>query len=351
MEVTTTIYQKKVRPFIILFIFIIYYLLFYIYYSIILFIILFYYFIYYFILYFGKTNTIVNNLFETNEISRTYDVYNMSLLLPDSDPPNQSPDAPQLFNEHETYAMESFFNNIASDNNFLYQNKFSSAEELRLPSVYDIGLTPPNSGSTEPLPYFTESQRAASGQQPSLKQPKPSLRPSLLPSFQNPTVFNSNMPRQAYLPSPGPYNMPGTTTAHNDKISERHPENNLIHPIKSKQEIMFPVENSSNCGARGGIPIMPLNHNRIKSERLPSKPRQKQQRRREFLSDSQKRANHIQSEQKRRDVIKQGFLDLERLVPALHGQTESKSVTLQLAADFIEQMVEKNRQLRLKLGL
>ncbi|KAF2858144.1 hypothetical protein K470DRAFT_199222, partial [Piedraia hortae CBS 480.64] len=38
---------------------------------------------------------------------------------------------------------------------------------------------------------------------------------------------------------------------------------------------------------------------------------------RQNLTDGEKRHNHIMSEQKRRNVIKQAYSDLERLVPVL----------------------------------
>ncbi|KAF2723974.1 hypothetical protein K431DRAFT_194513, partial [Polychaeton citri CBS 116435] len=40
---------------------------------------------------------------------------------------------------------------------------------------------------------------------------------------------------------------------------------------------------------------------------------------RQNLTEDQKRANHIQSEQKRRNIIKQGYDDLNGLVPSLAG--------------------------------
>ncbi|KAF1826257.1 uncharacterized protein K489DRAFT_303288, partial [Dissoconium aciculare CBS 342.82] len=40
---------------------------------------------------------------------------------------------------------------------------------------------------------------------------------------------------------------------------------------------------------------------------------------RQNLSDKQKRENHIMSEKKRRQLIKTGYADLNKLVPALAG--------------------------------
>ncbi|ORY63989.1 uncharacterized protein BCR38DRAFT_301822, partial [Pseudomassariella vexata] len=50
---------------------------------------------------------------------------------------------------------------------------------------------------------------------------------------------------------------------------------------------------------------------------------------RENLSDEQKRQNHILSEQKRRTLIKEGFEDLQEIIPNLKNGGYSKSAMLQ----------------------
>ncbi|KAI9718233.1 MAG: hypothetical protein M1812_004223 [Candelaria pacifica] len=70
---------------------------------------------------------------------------------------------------------------------------------------------------------------------------------------------------------------------------------------------------------------------------------------RQNLSEEAKRANHIQSEQKRRDLIKQGFDDLGEIVPELHGGSFSKSAILVQAADWIEEIVQGNEELTAQL--
>ncbi|KAI5296700.1 hypothetical protein KEM55_005728, partial [Ascosphaera atra] len=70
---------------------------------------------------------------------------------------------------------------------------------------------------------------------------------------------------------------------------------------------------------------------------------------RENLSEEQKRANHILSEQKRRDMIKKGFEDLCTLVPELHGGGFSKSMMLMQAADWLEELLRGNMLLKERL--
>jgi len=75
-------------------------------------------------------------------------------------------------------------------------------------------------------------------------------------------------------------------------------------------------------------------------------PRKK---RRENLSEQQKRINHITSEQKRRNLIQGGFNEIHNLVPTLRGQRErgdSKSTVLLKTVDYIREMREGNDRLR-----
>ena len=72
---------------------------------------------------------------------------------------------------------------------------------------------------------------------------------------------------------------------------------------------------------------------------------------RENLSEEQKRSNHIQSEQKRRNLIKQGFDELRRIVPELRGGGLSKSMELMEVSNFLEQVINANVRLRGRLGI
>ena len=67
---------------------------------------------------------------------------------------------------------------------------------------------------------------------------------------------------------------------------------------------------------------------------------------RENITDSQKRSNHILSEQKRRNLIKQGFENLGILVPDIKGTGYSKSVVLAQAGHWLEDLLKGNVELR-----
>ncbi|KAK8200530.1 uncharacterized protein BKA78DRAFT_238518, partial [Phyllosticta capitalensis] len=64
---------------------------------------------------------------------------------------------------------------------------------------------------------------------------------------------------------------------------------------------------------------------------------------RENLTEEQKRSNHILSEQKRRNLIKNGFTELNELVPGLKAGGFSKSAMLMEAAKFLETMILGNQ--------
>ncbi|TQS37828.1 hypothetical protein Golomagni_01684 [Golovinomyces magnicellulatus] len=72
---------------------------------------------------------------------------------------------------------------------------------------------------------------------------------------------------------------------------------------------------------------------------------------RENLTEEQKRENHIKSEQKRRTLIREGFEDLNELVPGLQGGGFSKSAVLAQAADWLENLIRGNESLRAKILL
>lgn len=68
----------------------------------------------------------------------------------------------------------------------------------------------------------------------------------------------------------------------------------------------------------------------------PEKPR---------LTEQEKKNNHIASEQKRRQAIREGFDRLTELVPGLEGQGRSESVVLKKSVDYMRRCVEERRQL------
>lgn len=63
------------------------------------------------------------------------------------------------------------------------------------------------------------------------------------------------------------------------------------------------------------------------------------------LTEAEKRSNHIESEQKRRDQISESFNAMVRLVPELRNSRHSKSEKLRLACTWLESMVADNEEI------
>ncbi|ORX47422.1 hypothetical protein DM01DRAFT_1410186 [Hesseltinella vesiculosa] len=67
------------------------------------------------------------------------------------------------------------------------------------------------------------------------------------------------------------------------------------------------------------------------------------------LSKDERRANHIASEQKRRQNIKNGFQQLTELIPSLKSMPHSKSTILFKASEYIRHNEKRNKALRERL--
>ncbi|KAF8955236.1 hypothetical protein BGZ46_002688 [Entomortierella lignicola] len=68
----------------------------------------------------------------------------------------------------------------------------------------------------------------------------------------------------------------------------------------------------------------------------------------ELLTEEEKRANHIASEQKRRNTIRTGFKDMTEIIPDLKDINSSKSTILFKAVDFIKHLERQNSVLQEK---
>lgn len=62
------------------------------------------------------------------------------------------------------------------------------------------------------------------------------------------------------------------------------------------------------------------------------------------LTEAQKKENHIRSEQKRREAIREGFDRLASIVPGMKGQGRSEAVVLEATLQHMrEQIIERER--------
>ncbi|KAK4131939.1 hypothetical protein BT67DRAFT_444356 [Trichocladium antarcticum] len=61
------------------------------------------------------------------------------------------------------------------------------------------------------------------------------------------------------------------------------------------------------------------------------------------LTEKEKKANHIASEQKRRQAIREGFDRLTELVPGLAGQARSEGIVLNGTVEYIRKVMLERR--------
>nr|CAG8576115.1 15140_t:CDS:2 [Entrophospora candida] len=89
----------------------------------------------------------------------------------------------------------------------------------------------------------------------------------------------------------------------------------------------------------------------IKQEIKSSTPKSSRKPYKELLTEEEKRANHIASEQKRRNTIRAGFKELTDIIPTLKNVNNSKSTILFKAVDYIKHLERRNRNLKERAGL
>ncbi|KAH8899389.1 hypothetical protein GQ53DRAFT_308871 [Thozetella sp. PMI_491] len=67
------------------------------------------------------------------------------------------------------------------------------------------------------------------------------------------------------------------------------------------------------------------------------------------LTEEEKKQNHIASEQKRRQAIREGFDRLTELVPGLEGQGRSEGIVLKKTVTYMREQLEERRELVRKI--
>jgi hypothetical protein len=136
---------------------------------------------------------------------------------------------------------------------------------------------------------------------------------------------------------------PKVPKAHDDEDDFETPDNSAYKRRKSNATGLP----SANKGSYSpGSPSDPASPSGDASKSRRSKSRQN-------LSEAEKRQNHILSEQRRRNVIKNGYADLDNLVPVLnHGKSGlSKADALKESITFLENVLSGNEWHMEQLGL
>ncbi|KAI7888224.1 uncharacterized protein EV154DRAFT_518345 [Mucor mucedo] len=82
------------------------------------------------------------------------------------------------------------------------------------------------------------------------------------------------------------------------------------------------------------------------TDQVTTKERRHRKQPHELLSESQKKANHIASEQKRRQNIRIGFDQLIDIVPSLNHGNRSEALILQKSVDHIRHLIAMKNDLK-----
>ncbi|TPX64261.1 hypothetical protein SpCBS45565_g05985 [Spizellomyces sp. 'palustris'] len=201
----------------------------------------------------------------------------------------------------------------------------------------------PYGGVPVPTPSPVEGHAANWTQSDRLAHPPKANHP--IPNLYVDT--SAGPPRRSYPLSAGA-NMQTTPHGH-----DTPPGSLLVTdscPKASPSEAESPESVSTNTRRKSESAIQTKPGGRVKAPKLKDMKRRGG---RELLTEQEKRTNHIMSEQKRRNLIRQGFKALAELVPGLKGGNlgSSKSVILYNTVGFIRHLEHGNRVLTDQLGM
>ncbi|KAK3900727.1 hypothetical protein C8A05DRAFT_16994 [Staphylotrichum tortipilum] len=76
---------------------------------------------------------------------------------------------------------------------------------------------------------------------------------------------------------------------------------------------------------------------------VPGSPAEEGLERSQRLTEQERKANHISSEQKRRLHIREGFERIAQLVPGMAGQERSEGVVLCGTVDYLKKLLQERR--------
>ncbi|KAI8975725.1 hypothetical protein BDF20DRAFT_880346 [Mycotypha africana] len=116
-------------------------------------------------------------------------------------------------------------------------------------------------------------------------------------------------------------------TSDNSNSTNKRKRSTPLHKQKSGANI------SDSATTTAGKPVV------IRTGRARKAPH-------ELLTEEQKKANHIASEQKRRANIRVGFDQLVEVVPTLDNGHRSESVILQKSVNYIRDLLEDKNKLK-----
>ncbi|KAI8146688.1 hypothetical protein BJV82DRAFT_534050 [Fennellomyces sp. T-0311] len=214
--------------------------------------------------------------------------------------------------------------------------------------VYDpsiMNYQPPQEPLQEPVPF--EDFKFSFGLDPDFSMPfLPEASTSALPNLW-PVLDNNNS-----------NNYNNTTVLNEDDKKEFSSflDSFFVDPQQEEQEerrrssILRSLDEQKRKFLTGAVMASSQPTKRTSDHDEQSVPRKRSKSSRELLTEDEKRANHIASEQKRRSTIRTGFKDLTDLIPTLKNINNSKSTVLFKAVDFIKHLEKRNKGLNDKIA-
>ncbi|CAG8762756.1 18665_t:CDS:2, partial [Dentiscutata erythropus] len=288
------------------------------------------------------------------------------------------PSTPDNFGQHpllssyeEDFIFKDFLHNIQEDPNFIFNPI--------LPRDMPI-YPPPENGINNSVPMDTSSVNEIynpSQSHPSDILPRhqfpPSKSTSLSPRTKNITLSPKNSPHHEFRQSSSQLTSPiddkdksvaPSVPAKRKQDSKqdveveprRRPSNPPLSPINTK--LVMTQSHNLTSSPRPISPSMQLSNLSINSGNTNSNSNENDNDNDEspgntpkLLTEEEKRANHIASEQKRRNTIRAGFKELTDIIPTLKNVNNSKSTILFKAVDYIKYLERRNRNLKERAGL
>ncbi|KAI9474010.1 MAG: hypothetical protein EXX96DRAFT_652728 [Benjaminiella poitrasii] len=158
----------------------------------------------------------------------------------------------------------------------------------------------------------------------------------------------SHLGNDVYLPSLCTPSLNNPITADNSNSSNsKHVDADHYTQLENTKRV---IESSNIIHIASNSNYHPyrsqLSDTQHKQEAKPPKQRRHRKQPHELLTDEQKKANHIASEQKRRQNIRIGFDQLIDAVPSLSHGNRSESLILQKSVEHIRQLINVKNELK-----
>ncbi|CAO3588888.1 unnamed protein product [Absidia cylindrospora] len=179
--------------------------------------------------------------------------------------------------------------------------------------------------------------------------------------FMDPPIFDTQHHPSSSSPSASSsssnYFMPPLNgfQANDDDDMEEQRRNSILQSLDHQKQKLHDRLNYLATSATHSTTPSPPPRSRKRSCSINSTANSKKQKsehyhhHKELLTEAEKRANHIASEQKRRSTIRTGFKDLTEIIPTLKNIHHSKSTVLFKAVDFIKHLDRRNKLKREKV--